>query len=84
MSSIHKNSYKALLLEELAARVGVVKGFFIDEDGNANRGYLSNPVYDAAGYMQLGENVDFCPVDEDGFEILYVGSHPLVPADRLI
>lgn len=81
MSNIHKNSYKALLLEELVARVEVVKGFFIDEDGKANRGFLSNLAYDPAGYLQLGENVDFCPIDEDGIEILYIGSHPLVSAD---
>lgn len=90
MSCIHGNSYKALLLEELMARVGVVNGFFIDKDGNANRGFLSRLAYDQAGYLQLGENVDnadyvdFRPIDEDGFEILYVGGHSLVPADRLI
>lgn len=84
MSCIHENSYKALRLEELMARVGVVNGFFIDKDGKATRGLLSHLYYDHAGYLQLDGNVDFRPIDEDGNEILYVGSHSLVSADRLI
>ena len=77
MPRIHKSSYKALLLEELVARVGVVKGFFIDKDGKANRGFLSNLAYDPAGYLQLGGNVDFCPIDEDGIEIAHISGLPI-------
>lgn len=72
MSNIHKSSYKALILEELEARVGTIRGFFEDKEGHHSFGFITGLTYNKAGYLQIGENVDFCPIDEDGIEITHL------------